>query len=164
MRLDDDTAKRLRINTAGMEPFNILRYPVMAMRTGLYDPLRSTRFFRGDGKIFHHYQGRANAYDYMYFVQRDDGRLFVGSASGGVVYYDAVKKHLAADVKADVIVCQVPAEKVNSFGQRYLNVEYGPLEFLACHHPSHSARVKAIQLLMRRAAAEANETPAEAVS
>jgi hypothetical protein len=150
MKVDTHTAKRLRVPTTGMEKFHAIRHQVAVVRTGLYDELKSARFYRGDRKLQHHNQSTNTAYKYMYFVQREDGQFFTGSTGDkGTVAFEAIKRYLDPNVKADVIVCQVPADKVDR--KRYLDPEYGALEFIACHSPSHNGRVVATALLMKMA-------------
>jgi len=57
-------------------------------------------------------------------------------------------KYLDPKVKAELVLCIVPAGKVSRYEQGYLNSEYGVLEFIAQHHPSHDVRVKVIAELM----------------
>ena len=138
MKLDKQLAKLLRIPTAGMETFNILRHMPAILKTGLYDEIKSTRFFRDAGQLHNNHTGQTLP---TFFIQREDGRLHVVSA-GAAPSVELIREYLDPEVKADVILCEVEAENLSRYGKRFLNVDYGALEFLAQHHPSHGVWVQ----------------------
>lgn len=148
MQLDKELAKELRIPTTGMESFNIIRYQDKMLPTGQYDELKSARAYRENGMLHHDHN---ESVDYVYFIQREDGQIFVGAAPNGIVHFGVIKEHLDPDIKADVIRCAVPARYARRFGCGYLNPKYGPLEFLAQHHPSQKVRIKVTAMLYESA-------------
>ena len=157
MKLDKELAEQLRIPTAGMETFNILRHMPVILKTGLYDEIKSTRFFRDAVQLHHNHSEQTLS---AFFIQREDGRLHVVSA-GANPSVELIREYLDPEVKADVILCDVPAECVRSADFDYLNcsyfnVKYGPLEFLAKHHPSHDVRVQVIAVLLEMPNAHTN--------
>lgn len=158
MQLDKELAKELRIPTSGMERLNVIRYQHTVMPTGLFDELLSTRAYRENGMLHHDH---SKPVDYVYFVQREDGQVFVGHAPDGIIHFEIVKECLDSHVKAQVIRCAVPVECVRRFGCGYLNPEYGPLEFLAQHHASHAVRVKVTAMLCEAVDREAQQCERE---
>lgn len=152
MKIDKQLAKQLRIPTSGMETFNILRHMPAILKTGLYDEIKSTRFFRDAGQLHHNHSGQTLP---AFFIQREDGRLHVVSA-GANPSVELIRRYLDPEVKADVILCEVAEENLSRYGKRFLNVNYGALEFLAQHHPSHGVRVKVIADLSEMVDAQAN--------
>lgn len=151
MQLDKELTKEVRIPTTGMEPFNIIRYQDRMLPTGLYDELKSTKAYRENGMLHHEHNGPT---EYAYFIQREDGYVFVGAAPTGIVHFEIIKEHLDPELKSEVILCAVPAQSVRRFGNGYLAPEYGPLEFLAQHHPSQAVRVKVTAMLFDAAEVE----------
>lgn len=154
MKLDKKQAKQLRIPTAGMESFDILNHQKRIVETRLYDEIKSTRFFRDAGQLQHNHSGQTLP---AFFIQREDGRLHVVSA-GAAPSVELIREHLDPEVKADVILCEVEAENLSRYGKRFLNLEYGALEFLAQHHPSHDVRVQVTADLSEMANAQANSS------
>jgi hypothetical protein len=153
MKLDNKLASQLRIPTTGMEEFNLINKQNVLITTGLYDEIKSTRFFRENGKLHHNHNQPTS---YALFIQREDGLVLVCPCSSGIAHFENIKGYLSADIKADVILCSVPADSVSRHEKGYLNSEYGALEFLAQHHPSGAARVVAIAELSEREYAQAN--------
>lgn len=151
MKLNKKLVKLLRIPTRGMKPFDILNHQPVIIKTGRYDEIKSTRFFRDTGQLHHYHSGSTLP---AFFIQREDGRLHVVSA-GAAPSVELISEYLDPDVKADVILCEVLAENISRYEKRFLNAEYGPLEFLARHHPSQSVRVKVIADLLEIANAQA---------
>lgn len=153
MKLDNKLASQLRIPTTGMEEFNLINKQDTLIKTGLFNVIKSTRFFRENGKLHHnHNQPTDNAL----FIQREDGQVFVSVCSSGTVHFECVKDFLDAGIKAEAILCSVPANSVSRHENSYLNSENGALEFIAQHHPDHIARVVAIAELSEREYAQAN--------
>lgn len=136
MKLDKNTFKQLRIPTSGMQPFNIVKHQERLMITGMFDELKQTRAFRENGML-HNTDDKSPAY--VCFIQREDGLMVIDVASTGIVYFDIIKEHLDPELKADVILCPVPADEIS-----YLNSEYGALLFIGRHHPDHQTRVDAL--------------------
>lgn len=152
MKLDKDFACELRISTEGMEEFHILKHQPVVLKTGLYDEIKSTKFYRDSGLLHHNHNEPT---DYAFYIQREDGEIFIGACSG-IIYYECIKEFLDSEIKAEVILCEVPAHQVSYFGKRYLNAKYGAFEFLAQHHPLHEVRLKMTAELMEIAHAEEN--------
>ncbi len=156
MKLDKNFAAQVYIPIEGMEPFDILKHQPVVVTTGLYDKIKSTQCYRDNG---HLHQDSNEPAGYAFFIQREDGEIFLGSCSG-VVYYECIKEFLESDIQAEVILCEVPAHQVSYYGKRYLHAKYGAFEFLAKHHPSHEVRVKMTAELMELAHAEENSSHA----
>lgn len=154
MKLDKNFAKQVRIPTEGMESFDILKHQPVALTTGLYDEIKSTKFYRESGQL-HHYDDEPKGF--AFYIQREDGEVYLG-ACRGIIFFDSIKKYLSPDIRAEVILCEVAAHEVIYYGKRYLNEKYGVLEFLARHHPSHDVRVKVLTELMEIAHAEENSS------
>jgi hypothetical protein len=70
------------------------------------------------------------------------------------VQFELIRHYLDPDIDAEVILCKVPVEYVNQYERGYLNSEYGPIEFLAQHHPSAHIRLELIEMLYRHATME----------
>lgn len=154
MKLNKQLAKLLRIPTTGMKSFDILNHQSVIVTTGLYDEIKSTRFFRDAGQL---HCDQDEPTESAFFIQREDGRIYVVSA-GVAPSIELIREYLDPDIKADVILCAVAAENLSRYGKRFLNEEYGPLEFLAQHHPSHGVRVRVIADLSEMADAQANSS------
>ena len=152
MKLDKNFAAQVYISTEGMEPFDILKHQQAVQSTGLYDKLKSTQCYRDKGQL---HQGSNEPTGYAFFIQREDGEVFLGSCRG-VVYYESIKEYLDPEIQAELILCEVPAHQVSYYGKRYLDVKYGTFEFLAQHHPSHEVRVRMSAMLWEIAHAEEN--------
>lgn len=156
MKLDKEMARRLRISTEGMESFDILKHQPVVLKTGLYDEIKSTKFYRESGQLHHNHNEPRG---FAFYIQREDGEIFIGACSG-IIYYECIKEFLDSEIKAEVILCEVPAHQVSYYGKRYLDIKYGAFEFLAQHHPSHEMRVKMTVELMEIAHAEENSSRA----
>lgn len=143
MKLDKAFARQVHIPIDDMESFDIFKHQQAVQSTGLYDKIKSTQCYRDKGQL--HQDGNEPT-DYAFYIQREDGEIFLGGCSG-VVYYESIKEYLDPDIQAEVILCEVPAHQVSYFGKRYLNAKYGAFEFLAKHHPSHEVRVRMSAML-----------------
>lgn len=144
MKLDKNFARKVHISTKGMEPFDILNHQQAVLSTGLYDEIKSTKFYRENGQLHHNHNEPTG---YAFYIQRENGEIFLG-ACNGIIYFECIKEYLEPDIEAEVILCQVPASEVRSFERGYLNSVYGALLFLGNHHPSHQARVDSLGMCL----------------
>ncbi len=141
MKLDSELAKQLRIPTAGMTE---IRLGVM-MKTGHYDYPDEVRAFLENGKLPNDHTGSDTS---VYFIQREDGYVAVGVLSEnlptinniGIVCDPSIKTHLESGIAAEFIVAKVDPVCVKHHEKLFLNSHYGPLAFLAEHHPDTYSR------------------------
>ncbi len=151
MKTDKDLARRLRIPTKYMRPYDLIRGQDRLLSTGLFDELISTRAYRENGVLHCDHRGPLT---YAHFIQRNDGQFFVSVLLNKDVQFELIRQYLDPDIDAEVILCKVPVEHVNQYEKGYLNSEYGPIEFLAQHHPSAHIRIELIEMLHRYATME----------
>lgn len=72
----------------------------------------ATKFYRDQGQL--HQPHEFAVTDLVYLVQREDGVVKVVPAGlMGVNAYHILKEHLDSDVRAEVIECRVPKERLN---------------------------------------------------
>lgn len=141
MKVNKEVAKQLRIPTFGMERF---RLSVMS-RCGHYKEADNVRAFLESGML-HNNHKRSDAL--AYFIQRNDGYLAVERLSAemgveagrGVTCEPSIFAHLKAGVATDFIVTKVDSAFFCYRDKLFLNKHYGPLAFLAEHHPDAYTR------------------------
>lgn len=141
MKLDKELAEQLRIPTVGMTELCLS----IMKKTGHYESRNEVRAFSENGKL---HRGHNGPTEPAYFIQREDGQLFVGRlfdklpihGNLGVVCDTDIRSKLKAGVKADLIVVDVDADCMKYHKKLFLNFHYGPLAFLAEHHPDEYAR------------------------
>jgi len=150
MKLDKTFAESLRISTKGMTPYEPVRHLAKVINTGLFDELKVTQCFQECGQLHRTLEHTQQVGVYVCYIHREDGEIYLMyiTPPGQSGHYEMIKTRLDPQVRAEVIVTQAPASEVERYGRGYLNPECGPLEFLAQHHPSHTARVAAIAKLM----------------
>ncbi|WJG10365.1 hypothetical protein [Aliiglaciecola sp. LCG003] len=147
MKFDKNTFKQVRIPTAGMKPFKVI-YPQFSE---VLNKAKMTQGYADGGQLIHH---EDNNLERVYFVQREDGYCVVIGAGSGDNAYHLLEEHLDENIKAEVILCKVPAAAVSTYEKGYLNSEFGALEFIAQHHPDSHVRVDIIARLENEAAYE----------